>query len=332
VKRQHGRDVKICFVITAHHQPRLLARLVAAIAAENRDVVIHLDRRCDIRAFGGLDHPNVHLVAKRRRVNWAGWSLAATILDLLAHGLAASQADYFLFLAGTDFPIRPLAELETFLAGQGRRNFLNYLPLVPGIWAYGLVDRYRFNDFRSRFVDLRSPDDPAVPQWRRLAGRLVGQVETALNAHAMPRRTSFMDLYAGSSRWCLNRETVRHVVDYAASSDSGALRRFLRTCANGDEIFIQTAILNSAFKAQCEGFDAAEAQAIFAGRQPPMADERRVYLHYIDWSPARENPAVLTLDDLPALRHSGKFFASKFLEPVSAHLVTTIERDILGRG
>jgi hypothetical protein len=329
MKRRNGTAVKICFVIMAHHQPGLLARLVAAIAAENRDVVIHLDKRCDIKAFPGLEHPKVHLVPGRRRVNWAGWSQAAAILDGLSHGLAASDADYFMFLAGTDFPIRPLRELEDFLAAQGSRNFLNYLPLVPGTWAYGLVDRFRFNDFKSRFIDIKIPDDRSTPAWWRLAGRLVSRAEAVLNAHFMPRRTGFMHLYGGSSRWCLHRDTVRHVVEYAAAPESRTLRTFLRSCANADEIFIQTAILNSRFKEQCVGFDEGVAEEIFAGRRPPMADENRVYLHYIDWNPTREDPAVLTLDDLPALQASGKYFASKFLEPRSTSLVDAIERDIL---
>ncbi len=321
--------VKICFVVLAHHQPAVFQRLLRHVAWENSDVVIHIDRDVDIREFPDPGASNIHFMPRRRKVCWSGWSLTRCLVEGLEYGLRVSDAGYFMYLAGTDFPLRRGAEITAFLRQHWPANFLNHYPLVPGIWGYGLVDRFRFNDLRSRFVSPKAPNDRGVAAWRRLAARLLGSFEQALNARLRPRDTSFMKLYSGSSRWCLNRETAQYVVDYYHSAASRDLRGFLKSCANSDEIFIQTAILNSKFKEQCLGFDENAAAEIFAGERSPMPDEKRVYLHYIDWSPEREDPAILTQADLQALRESGKYFACKFTDDRSLPLIDAIEQELL---
>ena len=58
---------------------------------------------------------------------------------------------------------------------------------------------------------------------------------------------------------------------------------------------MQTALLNSPLRDRCAGYDEAEVSEIFAGQRAPLANERTVYLHYIDWSEEREDPAILAL-------------------------------------
>ncbi|KUO57009.1 MAG: hypothetical protein APF80_15505 [Alphaproteobacteria bacterium BRH_c36] len=320
--------MKICFVVLAHHQPQVFQKLIRNISTREVDVVVHIDSAASIEPFR-YSASNVHYMARRRRVRWASWSLTEVIIEGLAIALNFSDANYFIYLAGTDFPIRPNAELMDLLRDSHGQNFLNYYPLVPGIWGHALVARYRLNEIKSRFIDLRRPNDVSAPAWRRLGGTLVSKIETTLNARCMPRNTRFTNLYSGSSRWCLNRETIEYIVDFYRSSESRKLRRYLWSCANSDEIFVQTAVLNSPLKNQCIGFDEAAAQDIFAGRQPPMPDEKRVYLHYIDWDPAREDPAVMVERDLSMMRQSRKYFACKFLDSQSLPVINMIESELL---
>lgn len=323
--------MKICFLVFAHHQPIILRRLLRNIAWNNADVVIHIDRRTDIRIFGAIARSNIHVMPKRRRIYWAGWSQIFGTIDGLEYALKVSDADYFTFLAGTDFPLRNRAAISSFLQEKWPANFLNYYPLVPGIWGYGLIKTYRRNDLKGRFVNPRTPlDDPALAAWRRIGARAVTGLEGFLNSHFGPRDSSFIKLYHGSSRWCLNRQTVEYVVSYFRSPESRMLRRFLKTCANADEIFIQTTVLNSPFRDQCIEFDQMEADEIFARSRPPLPDEKRVYMHYIDWSTERENPAIVVDHDFPALKESGKFFACKFLDDRSLPLIDRIERELIG--
>jgi hypothetical protein len=235
-----------------------------------------------------------------------------------------------MYLSGTDFPIQRAEVITAFLSERYPANFLNWYPLVPGIWGYGLIDSYRFSDLKACFFDVRSPRNPQTSMVRRVLENLTIKIEAKLNSRFQPRNTNWTNFYSGSSRWCLNRETVRFVVDYYRSSESKKLRNYLRLCANSDEIFFQTAILNSKHKEQCVGFDECVAKEIFRNKRPPMPDEARVYFHYIDWSPEREDPAILVESDFQRVKKSGKMFACKFMDEKSLGLVKLIEREMLG--
>ena len=55
----------------------------------------------------------------------------------------------------------------------------------------------------------------------------------------------------------------------------------------------------------------------------------RPYLHYIDWDPGREDPAILDTRDFAPLRDSGKLFACKFASDRSHALLDRIDAELL---
>ena len=324
--------MNVCFVVLAHHQPKVFHRLLQALSGPGRDTVVHVDRKVDSGPFRSDADPAIHYVPKRRSVYWGGWSLTKAIIGSLAHALTVSDADYFMYLGGTDFPIRPHHELDARLEELGPNSLVNYYPLVPGIWGYGLIDRYQLIDLKTMLVDERSAVSPPNLAVRTRLRERVVKLERQMNAQHGPRDTTWTRFFSGSSRWCLSREAARFVVDHYESPESRPLRRFLMTCANSDEIYVQTALLNSPLRERCVGYVEDEAAEIFAGSRAPMPDEKRVYLHYIDWSEEREDPAILVESDLPALAASGQYFACKFTDDRSLPLIGRIEERLLRHG
>lgn len=321
--------MKICFIILAHHQPTVFHKLVRQLCWSNSDIIVHIDKRSDLKQFEISGYDNIHFVKARQKVIWGGWSLTSTICECLQYALKVSDADYFMYLAGTDFPIKHRQEINHFLTAKQPANFLNYYPLVPGIWGYGLIDKYRLMDLKARFMDQRySEREQSKFKLYQYLADLVSKVEVLLNKHFLPRNKSWIHFYSGSSRWCLNRDTVTFLVDYFNSRSSRKLKRYLRLATNSDEIFFQTAILNSEHKDYCISFDEKAAHEIFEHKYQPMADEKRVYLHYIDWNPEREDPAILDESDLPLLQKSDKFFACKFTEEKSLGLIKSLEEKL----
>jgi hypothetical protein len=304
-------------------------KLIWNITWKNSDVVVHIDKRSDIDKFSVSEPTKVYFVPNRKRVHWSGWSLTETICETLEFGLGVSAADYFIYLAGTDFPLRHRDVITEFLSKRYPINFINWYPLVPGIWGYGLIDRYQFNDLKASVFGIRSHENADRLMFGRVLRGLVSRAEKKIS-QLQPRNTSWINFYAGSSRWCLNRETAQYVVEYYRSSKSQRLRNYLRSCSNSDEIFFQTTILNSRHKDQCSGFDERLAKAIFRNKRPPMQDEKRVYLHYIDWNPEREDPAIMIEADFRRLKESGKLFACKFVDAKSLAVIELIEREMLG--
>lgn len=324
--------MKVCFIILAHHQPAIFHRLVKQLTWQNSDIIVHIDKRSDLKEFELPDQSNIHFIRKRNKVVWGGWSLTSTICKCLEYGLEVSDAEYFMYLAGTDFPIEHRQVINEFLTENHPANFLNYYPLVPGIWGYGLIKYYQLKDLKARFIDERHGEQKQHKLKINLflAG-FVRKIEFLLNKYLLPRNKDWISFYSGSSRWCLNRNSVQFLVDYFNSRSSRKLKNYLRLATNSDELFFQTAILNSEFKNYCVSFDESEAREIFDNRKEPMADEKRVYLHYIDWNPERENPAILDESDLSALENSGKFFACKFTEEKSLGLIELLEKRLSGK-
>lgn len=323
------RTPKICFVVLAHHQPEIFHKLIDHLQSPGIDIVVHIDKRADLQHFARPERDNIHFMRKRNKVRWGGWSLTQTILDGLAHGLEVTEADYFMYLAGTDFPIRHPRALADFLRQRYPTNFLNYVPLVPGIWAFNLISRYRFMEIRARLLDARHGPGKILPGVRRklLQGWL--GFENWLNRRLPNRDTRWIRFYSGSSRWCLNRATVDYVVRHARSASSRKLRRYLQAATNSDELFFQTVILNSKHRRDCIDFDEEACLEIFQRRREPMPEDKRVYLHHIDWSPERENPAIMRLQDFETLAECDRFFACKFLAPQSLPLIERLEKTLL---
>lgn len=318
--------MKICFVVVAHHQPRMFRRLMHNIGSADADVVVHIDKRADLAQFLMFDSSHVHFVEKRRKVHWAGWSQTRTLCETLEHAIAVSDAEYFIFLAGTDFPIKRLELLSDLLEDLRPLNLLNHKPLVKGTWGYWRIQRYSLIDLKTSFISMKSPNDPQVGRLRKFMGSLIVEAEKRMKAHLPPRNTRWINFYIGSNRWCLNRQTVRYVVDYYRSSASRELRNFLRLSDSSDEIFFQTAIMASPHGAHCVGYD--DVKEILDGRIPPIRSGKGVF-HYVDWNSERENPAILDDRDFDALVQSGKFFACKFTDDRSMSLVDRIERELL---
>jgi hypothetical protein len=321
--------MKLCFTIMAHHQPKIFGRLIKNLAWPDTDIVVHIDKKSDIALFRKHESENVMFMVKRRSVRWGGWSQTLTMIDLLKYALSNSDADYFIFLAGTDFPIQRGEVVLDFLKSSYPKNFLNWYPLVPGIWGYGLIESYRLIDYRSFFWDVRKKKEDNHFGARYALSTAILFAENMLNKYFLPRNTKFTDFYHGSSRWCINRETAEYAVEFFGSHESSNLRKFLKFTIASDELYFATSILNSQHRHDCIGYSEEIARDIFEGRREPMSDEKRVYFHYIDWSPEREDPAVMVDGDFDRLRNSGKFFACKFLDDRSVGVVKRIESEIL---
>jgi hypothetical protein len=114
---------------------------------------------------------------------------------------------------------------------------------------------------------------------------------------------------------CLARPAAEYVVAARRAPEHRRLLRYLRTINVPDEIAFQTLLANSPLAPTLEGWEEGAFRR----------EEKRVYLHYVDWDPARENPARLGLADLPAIRESGQYFVRKVDPTRSAELMDALD-------
>lgn len=149
--------MKICFLILAHDHPRLCGRLIRGLAEQGDLVAVHLDAKApaDIQVALNEDIGDLReqlLWADRVSVSWGEWSMVqATLNGLEAIRRAPDQPDYVYLLSGADYPIRPLAQLHSFLERHRGSEFIESVDAERERWvAKGMQqERYRYRHWFS---------------------------------------------------------------------------------------------------------------------------------------------------------------------------------------
>ncbi len=288
--------MQLAYLLVAHEDGVHFERLVRTLSAPHTHLLAHVNPR------GTLQPPAWVPTIAGQPCSHGGFSVLQAVLRLLATALEQTDATYFIVLSGADYPIKPRAALDEFLARHVPANFINHYPLRDGALFTKNVRRYHFVD-AAEFH----------PQWRPALEVAEGLLRLVPRAFV-----SGLEPYRGSC-WCaLHRDTVRLVIDFMGTPSGRSLLRHMRWCWGADEIFLQTAILNSAHASRCRGYG-------WSG-----SDEIAASLHYIDWDSQRENPALLDERDLDRLADSPAFFARKFNSARSEALLDAIDRQLLG--
>jgi hypothetical protein len=301
--------MRIAYLILAHDQPALFGRLVRAVSGPHAVCFAHIDAKSDAGPFRAAAGAAVRFVEGPVKVNWGGYSQVQAMLALIALAHGHGPFDYYVFLSGRDYPIRGSGELLDFLAAGAGTSYMNFYPLVEGTDFVSKVRNYCYYDWYARLP---------TRFLRRVANRAVRTVSGWLP----PRRfIDGMTPYRGSTSWCLAGPVIEYLVAFLAGPRAPAYTAFFKSVNCCDEIFFQTLVLNSPHRNTLRYFE----RDIVQRRPGEMKNENKASLHYIDWNPAREDPAILVADDLDPMRASGKFFARKFDEHRSVALLDQLD-------
>ena len=313
-------DMKIAYLIITHNQPEHLLRLVKALNSDQAVCFIHVDLKSDISHFSSLiSEPKVIFLDDRVSVNHGGFSLTQSMINLLQVASESGHFDYFVFLSGYDYPIKDDLYIQRFFQQNYPTNFINFYPLIKGSDQVTNINNYHFVDlleYQPRFLKKPLP---------RIFRKPFYALYYALR-WILPERRFLQRLtpYRGSQWFSLNRETVEYILNFLKTREGFKYKNFFKYVWGSDEIFFQTLVLNSEYATQCRYYARDILHSIRF-----MKNENKAYLHYIDWSKRRENPAILDMRDLQKLRESEFLFARKFSEKLSKELLDFIDREIL---
>ena len=285
-------EMKQAVLIMWHRNGRNLKRLIESFN-EWFDIFIHIDRKSEMPIW--LDEmcvelKNIHVISKVK-VNWGGLSIVMAELELIKEALAYGEYSYIHIISGEDVVLASPEQFREHLSGQ-RKQYLEYYSLPTPKWNNGgldrlsyfwpmdtpVINRYLTHTVLKWFVDLQ--------RWVSIYRRL--PIEIGI-------------LYGGSNWMSITGECAKWIV--TDDMPRKLLKRLHHTFAP-DEIFFQTAILNS-----------------------PFADEVvNNSLRYIDWGKGGASPASLTELHLKAALQSGCLFARKVTEGVSDGFIVGMDR------
>jgi hypothetical protein len=260
--RARAGDPRIAYFVgvsrpTAHI---MVSRLLLALYHISHLFLLHADAKTSAAAVEELrrvtaDHPNVHLMRTRRRVQWGAWTMVVTMLDAM-HTLVSADVDFefFINLSDVDVALRTNDEMLAFLRPHIGRQFVE-VHLGTGEWlekARNFTSAHVVVECEGHgFVALNSSrlDLGQGPMCCFGRGGPVLYANTSVPSGAEARQAVLDDaannltrMYTGSQWVVLDRGFTRYLV-----RDPQALRwqRVFERRFLSDESFVQTALMHS---------------------------------------------------------------------------------------
>lgn len=284
--------MKQAILILWHRNESNLMRLIDHFD-EGFDIYVHVDRKREIPVWLSLKSTRTQRVKviSDVRVRWGGLSIVKAELALIRAALSGGDYSYLHIISGEDVALASPEEFRSKLSGSDRQ-YIEHHELPTPKWNGGGLDRIR----------LYWPMDlPFVSSLlthghlQQLAGmqRKVGVWREWPEEFGKPYGGSnWVSLTQGCARWLVTAPEPRRI-----------LKRLRHTFAP-DEIFFQTAVLNS----------------------PYAGSVVNDSLRFIDWGKGKASPEPLSALHARAAMSSGALFARKSVEGVSEGFVAEVNR------
>lgn len=291
--------MKLAILLLCHKNPEQINKFLEVMKHSQIIFFIHIDKKNNF-AEQIVERDDVYILSDNfcQDIQWGNISMVQATLNLINFALSKKFSfDYFWLCSGQDFPIKPVNKIINFLENK-TDNFINLFNSKKSIGKYSNYDK------RNSLY---------YPVWimgnslcQRILKRVYIEITGGYNqTYFLKRKNSTkFDFYFGSQWWCLNNKTIKWIITYC--KEHTEYYEFYKNCVVPDESFFHTLVLNS-----------------------PFAQDRKDYLHYIDWSNSGNSPKTLTIKDFDKIVSSPFLMARKLDFKVDKNLFQIIINRIL---
>lgn len=295
--------MKIAVLIQCHCLPEQINRMTNLWSCEEISFFIHVDKKSLIKNQIVV-RDNVFFVPEEKRVDvrWSQISQVDATLSLISAAMCQGVYDYYWLCSGQDFPIKSKEEIIKFFEQNPKREFINLFDSKMITGKYTNYDKR--NDIIYPLFLLNKT------QLTRIIRRLYVELTGGYNrTRKMFQRKDVLNMpfFFGSQWWCLSKDMIYWMNDYLDSHPE--YREFFSKCICADESFFQTLVMNS-----------------------PYRDNRREYLHYIDWTNCKNSPRNLNISDFEKIVSSEYLIARKCNMNEDKGLIDKLEQRLKREG
>lgn len=262
-------------------------------------MLIHLDAKMADADVATARHliPRADFVEPRHRITWSGWNMVEAELTLLEHAVTLTAADdHVVLLSGADYPLRPIAEFERFLASARHRQHIRAFSLATA----SRLERRHVRQYW--WMDQLLPWRQVDRLFRRGLNETVGRL--------VLRRPPNAPVH-GLTWWAITGACAAAVLQVVRESPE--LRRFYRHTWCPDELFVHGIVHGSPY-----GRETRDGGPM---PYPGYGQWLVTNFHLIDPALTR----VYSIEDLPAVAASDQFFVRKVSTPVSSGLLDWLD-------
>lgn len=267
-------------LIHAHKDLAQLNALVERLLDDDFLIYVNVDAKSSIDV--GALHPAARLVRPRIAIHWGDFSQVEATLHSMRQVVGEAGAfDKLLFISAQDYPLLPNRRLKQDLAALAGYELLDCVPVGPHGWQCAQRYQYFHREDGGRLAVLAC-------RLANRAMRIAGVTRPMVNG---------WQAWGGSSWWTLSRDCVDAIVGQVCADP--AIARFFRRVSCPDELFFQTLVMNSPFRARV------------------LTNNFR----YLQWQAGgARSPKVLDEGDFDAIRASGAHFCRK-VDPYASALL-----------
>ena len=223
-------EIRLTFILLAHEPPSEIVPLVEAIVGKSEAItlVLHYDAAAPEENYRELERafasqPRVRLLTERVKCGWGEFSLVdATLRALRAIAISSPVPDRVFLLSASCYPVRPIAELQKFLAIHSDTEFIE---AYSDSWIIGGLRSERYK-YRHWFNERRHPRLFYSSEYLQRKLKL----ERSFPEGLTPR--------FGSQWWCLNWPLCSEILELLDRRPT--IVKFFRTTWIPDELFFQT--------------------------------------------------------------------------------------------
>lgn len=218
------------FVMLAHAGLHRAQQVAHVISAAGCPLIVHVDSRMgeEFRAFKAkvAKYPEVTL-GQRTECEWGTWALVQASMDAAEDLLRKHpNLNHIYLMSGACLPIKPIAELVSFLEKHPETDFIESVTIREVPWTKGGLSEERFTlSFPFPWKKHRRLFDLWVEAQRLVKRRRRGP--TGLKPHM------------GSQWWCLTRATLERILQ---DSRRDEFERYFRRVWIPDESFFQSLV------------------------------------------------------------------------------------------
>jgi hypothetical protein len=250
-------------------------------------------------------------------IAWGTFSWVDVVLRGIRRSLAHLEFDWLVLLSGQDYPIRPVPEIERFLATTDYDGFLKGFPLGSRPETAGEdLQRYMYRYYQVPApARLRARPGKGEGRGATVARRL-REAQPILSFKRGPSgayigirrlRVPFDDRFRwhrGSTWFTLSRRSLAVLDEFARSNPR--LMRYFRRMWIPEESFVPTVLMNQPDLRFCLD-----------------------HLRHIRFGAGR-HPAILRTQDVEEVLSSGKHFGRKFDSIVDGQILDLIDARVHG--
>ncbi len=265
--------VKHSYLILAHNDVPLLKVLLDCLDDIRNDIYIHWDLKSGPIPAVSTTNAGLSFIEDRVDVNWGAYSMVVAEYNLFKAAYEKGPYGYYHLISGVDLPIKSQDYIHQVCDNAAGTEYIAFADASQAELDYRVQHYFLFQDEFKGAGFLKR----AIRKSFILAQKMIGYHRT----DAKIRK---------GSQWC---SVTQDFVAYLLSKEADVKKMFNHTFCP-DELFVQTVCANSSFMEKVK-----DADSEFDGN-----------LRYIKWVDGALLP--ITIDDLPALKHSDRWFARKF--------------------